>query len=180
MDAFEINKIVGAVLGTLVFVLGLNFLAELVFHSETPEMQGYIIEVAQAPAAGEAEAKQETSLAALLAGADADKGQKVAKKCAACHSFDNGGKNKVGPNLWNIVNRAAGSADGFKYSAAMTEFGGAGTWTFENLDGFLTSPKTLVPKTSMSFAGLKKAPDRANMIAYLRSLSDSPAPLPAE
>lgn len=180
MDSFEFNKIAGAVLGTLVFVMGLNFLTELVFHSEVPENPGYIIEIAEAATGDAAEAPVEVSLAALMAEADADRGQKVAKKCAACHSFDNGGANKVGPNLWNVVNKAAGAVDGFKYSAAMTEYGAEHTWSFEELNAFLASPKKHVSGTSMGFAGLKKPADRANMMAYLRSLSDSPAELPTE
>ena len=108
-----------------------------------------------------------------------DKGKKVARKCAACHSFDEGGANKVGPNLWNVVMRKAGSVEGFKYSSAMTEFGADHSWTFEELNDFLAKPKAHLPGTSMTFAGLKKPDDRADVLAYLRSLSDSPAPLPA-
>ena len=181
MDSFELNKIAGAVLGSLVFVMGLGFVSDLVFHSERPDKPGYLIEVATA-ATGDAakEEVEEVSLAALLADADVGKGEKVVKKCVACHSFDNGGANKVGPNLWDIVNKPAAGVDGFKYSAALTEYGGDNTWSFENLDAFLASPKKTVPKTAMAFAGLKKATDRANVLAYLRSLSDSPAPLPTE
>lgn len=180
MDAFEFNKIAGALLGTLVFVMGANFLTELIFHSAAPEKPGYVIDVAEASTGDAAEAPVEISIASLMAEADADKGVKVAKKCAACHSFDNGGANKVGPNLWNILDRAAGSVSGFKYSAAMTEYGGEHKWTFEELNGFLLKPKAHVSGTSMGFAGLKKPNDRANVMAYLRSLSDSPVPLPTE
>jgi len=185
MDSFEFNKIAGAILGTLVFVMGISFVTELIFHSELPENPGYVIEIAEASTGDEAEATasaaaEEQSVVALLATADVEKGLKVAKKCAACHSFDNGGANKVGPNLWDVVARKAAAVDGFRYSSALTAYGGENSWTYEELDGFLTSPKTHVSGTSMGFAGLKKPEDRANMIAYLRSLSDSPAPLPAE
>lgn len=180
MDSFEFNKIAGAVLGTLVFVMGLNFLTELIFHSGAPETPGYIIETAEASTGDAPEAPVEVSIAALMAEGDAEKGEKVAKKCAACHTFDNGGANKVGPNLWNVVARAAGAVDGFKYSAAMAAYGAEHTWSFEELNAFLASPKKHVSGTSMGFAGLKKPADRADMMAYLRSLADSPAPLPTE
>ena len=115
----------------------------------------------------------------MIGGADPAAGQKAAKKCAACHSFDNGGKNKVGPNLWNIVNRKPATVDGFKYSGALTEYGETTNWTYEALDAYLTNPKTAIPGNKMAFAGLKKPKDRADVLAYLRSLSDSPAELPS-
>lgn len=116
------------------------------------------------------------NIAALLAAADADAGAKISRKCAACHGFDEGGKNKVGPNLWDIVGRAIASGEGYKYSGALSGLGGE--WTYENLDGFLAKPKDFAKGTKMSFAGLKKAEDRANLIAYMRGLSNSPKPLP--
>lgn len=126
-------------------------------------------EEAAAPAVGE-------GIAALLASADADAGAKVSKKCAACHSFDKGGKNKVGPNLWDIVGKAMASTEGFKYSSGLAGMGGE--WSYDNLDTFLTKPKDFVAGTKMSFAGIKDAEDRANLIAFLRGLSDEPKPLP--
>jgi cytochrome c len=103
-------------------------------------------------------------------------GAKVSKKCAACHSFDKDGKNKVGPNLWDIVGKAIAGGEGYKYSGALAELGGE--WTYDSLDAFLTKPKDFAAGTKMSFAGLKKAEDRANLIAFLRSRSDDPKPLP--
>lgn len=114
--------------------------------------------------------------AALLAGADAEAGAKLSKKCSSCHSFDKGGKNKVGPNLWDIVGKAVASGEGFKYSGALSDLGGE--WTYDSLNAFLTRPKDFAPGTKMSFAGLKSADDRANLIAFLRSRSDDPKPLP--
>jgi len=115
----------------------------------------------------------------MIGGLTADDGKKVAKKCAACHSFDEGGKNKIGPPLWGIMNKTAGQAEKFKYSATMKAFGeSGGTWDYATLDGFLANPKGLVPKTKMSFAGLKKEKDRAAILAYMRTLAAEPVPLP--
>ena len=115
--------------------------------------------------------------AALLASADVAKGRKLFKKCVACHTSSDGGKNKVGPNLWNIVNSERGKRAGFGYSKAFKAT--AGNWTYDSLDAFLTKPKAYIKGTRMMFAGVKKARDRAAVIAYLRSLSDAPAPLPS-
>jgi cytochrome c len=114
----------------------------------------------------------------LLASADLAKGEKVGKKCVACHNFNEGGKNKVGPGLYDIVNRPIASVDGFGYSGALKTYAAEKTWTYEELNGFLYKPKAHVKGTSMGFAGLKKTADRANMIGYLRTLAASPAALP--
>jgi cytochrome c len=130
-----------------------------------------------APAAEEAApADNGEGIATLLASADQEAGAKVSKKCGACHSFDKGGPNKVGPNLWDIVGRAVASHEGYSYSGALSDMGGE--WSYESLNAFLTKPKDFVTGTKMSFAGLKSAEDRANLIAFLRSLSDDPKPLP--
>lgn len=185
MDSFELNKIAGAVLLSLLIIMALGVTSDIIFHAETPETPGYAIEVADAGgedhgAAAEA-AVEVVPLSVRLASADVAKGEKVTKKCAACHTFEQGGANKVGPNLYGIVNRHPGSHEGFKYSSSMTEFGSANAeWTFEDLDHFLTKPKDFIPGTSMGFAGLKKPEDRADLLAYLRTLSASPAALPAE
>lgn len=180
MDSFEFNKIAGAVLLAALVAFGLGLLSDIVFEGPEGGAPGYVIEVAEngGEAAGGEEAAQEP-IAALLASADAGAGQGVAKKCAACHNFEKGSGNKVGPALWNIVNRPVAAAEGFNFSDALKAFAEGGTvWDFERLNGFLTAPKKYVSGTSMGFAGLKKPADRADVIAYLRSLADDPAPLP--
>ncbi len=126
------------------------------------------------------ESGAESAFAPAVAAADAAKGEAYAKRCAACHSFDAGGANKVGPNLWNIVNRPVASAPEYNYSDAMVAFseGGAKHWTYDHLSAYLADPKGTVPKNKMVFPGIKKDEDRANVIAYLRTLSESPAELP--
>jgi cytochrome c len=184
MDSYEFNKIAGAVLGTVLLVMGVNTLATELFRVHLPETPGFPVEVAEVDVGhggGEAAAPaDEIPLAALMAEADAGKGETVAKKCAACHTFDNGGANKVGPNLWNIVNRPRASHEGFNYSDAMKAAAESGVaWSFEELFKFLEDPKGDIKGTTMGFAGIKKPGDRADLLAYLRSLSDNPAALPA-
>jgi len=175
MDLYEINKIAGALLFTLLVVLGLGTLSRIIYTPHAPEKPGYLIEVAEEAKGGEEEA-EEVSLASLLASASAEKGEKVAKKCTACHTFDDGGANKVGPNLYGILGRKMASSSGFAYSSAMAEKGGE--WGYEEMSAFLANPKVAIPGTKMAFAGIKKPAQRADLIAYLRSLSASPLPLP--
>lgn len=179
MDSFEFNKIAGAILGTLLLVMGLGIVADAIFSHHELETPGYSVEV---PEEGEATqvaaAPEEEPISILLASASVDDGQSVAKKCASCHNFVEGGANKVGPNLWNVVNAKPGAHDGFKYSSAMQGYGGENVWAYENLNSFLKAPKKYLKGTTMGFAGLKKPADRANLIAYLRTLSNDPAPLP--
>src|SRR5215212_10532787 len=148
MDSFELNKIMGAVLGTLLFVVGLNIFSGILFAPKKPAIPGYDLPVPQEETAGgggQAQA-QEQPLPILLASADATKGQSAAKKCAACHTFDKGGPNKVGPNLWGVVNRPIAEHEGFSYSAALSEKKGQ-AWDYDHLNTFLTSPKTYAPGT---------------------------------
>ena len=181
MDSFELNKMIGAFLATVFLVFTVTLLSDAIFASPPPEKEGYIIAVAE-PTAGEepAEEKGLEPIAPLLAGADVAAGEKAFRKCAACHTVDDGGANKVGPNLWNVVNGPVLHIGGFSYSAAMTEFaaGGSTVWDYENLNGFLKNPRKFVKGTSMGFAGIKKTDERANLIAYLRDQSSNPAPLP--
>lgn len=180
MSSFNLNKIIMAVLLTALAMIGIGGLSEAIFDRTEPENNAYPIEVetasTAAPAAPVEVVEQGPSLAALLAVASPEKGQKVFKKCKACHSSDNGGKNMVGPNLWNIVGRAKGSHAGYGYSDAMKAKGG--DWTYEDLFTFLKKPKDFVPGTKMGFAGLKKSGDRAALLAYLRTFSDAPVALP--
>ncbi|SFH00896.1 cytochrome c [Methylobacterium gossipiicola] len=177
MDSFELNKVAGAALGALLFAVGSGFVAELIYHPKPAGAAGYALPEPQAKAAGAAPEVKAEPLPIRLASASADKGQSAAKKCASCHSFDKGGPNKVGPHLWGVVDRQKAHESGFEYSAALKEKGG--TWTYDELDHFLTNPKGYVAGTKMAFAGIASPTERADVIAYLRTLSDSPAPLPA-
>jgi cytochrome c len=179
MDSFELNKVLGAVLATCLFTLALNIAAGAVFSAPKPEKPGYAIAAAEptadkggaAPAAAPSE-----PIETLLAKASTERGEASAKKCAACHTFDKGGPNRVGPNLYGIVGRKRASHEGFNYSAAMKAKGGE--WTFDELNKFLSGPQGYIPGTSMGFAGLPRATERADVIDYLHTLSDSPMPLP--
>ena len=179
MDSFEINKILGAVLGVLTFVVALGIVSELIFDQEAPEKPGFAVEVAAAPEAGKpAVVEQDPPVESLLASADPAKGESVFKNCAACHTADKGGKNGTGPNLYGVVGGPKTHKDDFTYSAAMKEAAGKGPWTYQALYEYLKSPKAYIPGNTMAFAGLRKPKERADLIAYLRSKSDSPVPLP--
>ncbi len=179
-----INMGVGALLGTIFVLMSVSIASEGIFHSAAPEKEGFTIVAAEGTTEGGAEGAAEaatTPIATLLASADASAGEAVFKKCQACHSGEKGGPNKVGPDLWDIVNRPIAAHEGFSYSAAMKTFaeGGKQVWDFDHLNHFLAAPKKYIAGTAMGFAGLKKDDERANLIAYLRSLSDNPAPLPS-
>jgi cytochrome c len=178
MESFEFNKIAGAVLATGLLVLGLKNLGAEVFHGEAPEKPGFAIEVAEAPpAGGDTKPVAAVSIATLLATADPAKGAAGAKKCGACHDFTKGGPKKIGPNLWDIVEKPIGSAPDFAYSEAVKGMTGK-TWTYDDLNAWLTAPKEFIKGNKMTFAGIKNDADRANVIAYLASLSDAPKPFP--
>jgi cytochrome c len=181
MDSFEFNKIAGVVLGTALAVFGLNELSAAIYHAEAPEKPGYAIEVAAATPeeGGGAEEAPAKPLAEMLKAASAERGVAVAKACAACHDFTKGGPNKQGPNLWDIVDRAHGVHEGFAYSEAMAGLS-AEKWTYEALDKFIAAPKAAIPGTKMAYSGLKSAEKRADLLAYLQSLSDAPKPFPAQ
>jgi cytochrome c len=177
MDGFEINKILGAVLATCLFTLSLNIIAGGIFAPHAPAKPGYEIAVPDAPAGGaQAAVAPAEPIANRLASADLKKGELAAKKCVACHSFEKGGANKVGPNLYGVVGGPRAHAQGFSYSAGMKQAGGQ--WDVESLDKFLANPKAEVKNTSMTFVGIRKPEERADVIAYLNSLADSPKPLP--
>ncbi|WP_375454480.1 c-type cytochrome [uncultured Methylobacterium sp.] len=177
MDSFELNKVAGAVLGVLLFAVGSGFIAELIYHPKPAGTAGYDLPEAKEEAAAAPEAAKVEPIAVRLASANIEKGQGGTKACQACHNFEKGGPNKVGPNLYDVVERRKGGHEGFEYSAGMKEKGGA--WTYADLDGFLENPKTYVKGTKMAYAGIAAPQERGNVIAYLRTLSEAPKPLPA-
>jgi cytochrome c len=177
MDSFELNKIIGAVLGCCLALLSLNILAGSLFAAHPPAKPGYNIVVTEAPAGGPAApAAADEPLPKRLASADVARGEQSAKKCASCHTFDKNGRNLLGPNLRGIVGRAKGSMTGVSYSPAMK--GQKGNWTLEDLDAYIQNPRAMVPGTAMAFPGIPKGSERADLLAYLNNLSDSPQPLP--
>ncbi len=185
MDSLEFNKIAGAFLGTALLVLGLKTFSGEIFRAEAPEKPGLLIEVAEVapPAAaggdtGGGAATPALSLGVLLAKADVAKGQAGSKACMACHSFEKGGANKVGPHLWDVVERPMGSVEGFSYSESFKAMG-AKPWGYDELNAWLKAPKEYIKGTKMAYAGISKDQDRANVIAYLASLADTPKPFPA-
>src|SRR5882672_7637541 len=178
MDSFELNKILGAILGTCILLLVTSFTASAIFAPVKPEKPGFEIAVKEDTHGGESKeaAAPSEPIEKLLQTASVEKGAAAAKKCAACHTFEKGGPNRVGPNLFGIVERARASEAGFNYSAAMKAKGGK--WTYDDLNKFIANPKGFVPGTAMGFAGIPKDSERADVIDYLDTLADSPVPLP--
>ncbi len=180
MDSFEINKIIAAVLMVALFIIGINKLSNLIFYVEKPETPGYAVDIEKAVVSSEktASTKEEdkVDIAALIALGDLSTGEKVFKKCAACHSIVKGGKNNIGPALYNVVGRKVGVISDYKYSKALSGYGKQ--WTFEELNGYLIKPAKWIKGTKMAFAGLRKEKDRASVILYLNQNSDNPLPLP--
>jgi cytochrome c len=182
MDSFEINKIIAAVLLTVLIIIGIGKFTDILFHVEKPKESAYKIEgleVASISASSqEAKTKvvEAVDIKALLAMGDLGHGEKVFKKCSACHLIANGGKNMIGPNLWSVIGRTAGSVSDYKYSKAMVAYGKE--WTFEEMNSYLIKPQAYIKGTKMAFAGLRKEKDRASVILFMNSKSGSPKPLP--
>jgi len=180
MNAYELNKIAGAILGTLTVILGVNAIAHGIFHEEKPEKPGYDVVVKdEKSGGGEAASKGAGGdFHALLASADPAKGEQVAKRCGACHSFGKGEPAKMGPNLYGVVGAKHAHMEGFGYSDPMKKSGG--NWDFDSLNKWLEDPKAYIPGTTMAFAGIKSPEERANLVAYLNKNSDAPKPLPKD
>ena len=180
MDSFEINKIVAAVLIVALLLIGIGKLSEIIFYVEKPKTPGYVVEVEKVAASttqvSSETAEEKIDIAALMAMGDIATGEKVFKKCAACHSIVKGGKNNIGPALYNVVGRKVGSISDYKYSKALSGYNKE--WTIEELNGYLIKPAKWIKGTKMAFAGLRKEKDRASVIKYLNQNSDSPVPLP--
>ena len=181
MDSFELNKIIGAVLLTALIIIGIGKFTDILFHVEKPKESAYKVEgleVASTTASGQEAAKvvEAVDIKALLAMGDLAHGEKVFKKCTACHMIAAGGKNMIGPNLWSVIGRQAGVVSDYKYSKAMVAYGKE--WTFEEMNSYLIKPQAYVKGTKMAFAGLRKEKDRASVIIYMNSKSDSPKALP--
>jgi cytochrome c len=179
MDSFELNKIIAAVLMVALLVIGIGKLSDIIFHVEKPETPGYAVDVEQTIAANTASTEtveEKIDIAALMAMGDIATGEKVFKKCAACHSIVKGGKNNIGPALYNVVGRQIGVVSDYKYSKALSGYGKE--WTFEELNGYLIKPAKWIKGTKMAFAGLRKEKDRASVILYLNQNSDNPLQLP--
>lgn len=176
MSSMEINKMAMAVLIAGIVAMVGGFIARGTVSPAPLEQNAYVVDLGEDAAPAEEVVEEIPSIGELMQVADASAGEGLSRACAACHSFDNGGANRIGPNLWDIVNRPIASAAGFGYSSALSEMGG--DWTYEALDGFLAAPRDWAPGTSMSYSGMRRPEDRANLIAWMRSLSDNPAELP--
>ena len=180
MDSFELNKLIAAILMVALLIIGIGKLSNVIFHVEKPETPGYSVEIEKANVisseVSSQPAEDKIDIAALIAMGDIATGEKVFKKCAACHSIVKGGKNNIGPALYNVVGRDVGAISDYKYSKALAGYGKA--WTFEELNGYLLKPAKWIKGTKMAFAGLRKEKDRASVILYLNQNSDNPLPLP--
>ncbi len=180
MDSFEINKIIAAILLTALIIIGIGKFTDVLFYVEKPKESAYKIEgletSATASSKTEAKVEEKIDIAQLLAMGDLSHGQKVFKKCSACHMIANDGKNMIGPNLWGVIGRQAGSINDYKYSKAMIAYGKE--WSFEEMNSYLIKPQAYIKGTKMAFAGLRKEKDRASVILYMNSKSSNPKPLP--
>ena len=180
MDSFEINKIVAAILLVALLVIGIGKISNIIFFVDKPETPGYVVEVEQVSTNNSQQEsnsiEEKIDISALMAMGDVVTGEKVFKKCAACHSIVKGGKNNIGPALYNVVGRQVGSISDYKYSKALSGYNKE--WTIEELNGYLIKPAKWIKGTKMAFAGLRKEKDRASVIKYLNQNSDNPIPLP--
>ena len=173
MNSFEINKIITAILVTVLVVFGIGKISDIIFDKDKTDVVAYKVEAPEGEAL-QASAESSVDITALLAMGDIAHGEKVYKKCKACHSIKQGGGNKIGPALWNVIFRPVGSVTDYKYSKALSSYGKE--WTWEEMNGFLIKPSKWIPNNKMGFAGLKSEKDRASVILYMNSMSDNPLP----
>ena len=176
MDSFEINKIVAALIVVFLLVFGIGKVSDIVFYVEKPSSSAYKVEMSTATSSQDTGTIQSVDISALLALGTVEHGQKVFKKCSACHSIKKGGRNNIGPALYGVLGRNMGALEDYKYSKALIAFGK--DWTFEEMNNFLIKPTSYIKGTKMAFAGLKKEKDRASVILYMNSNADSPLDLP--
>ena len=177
MDGFELNKIIAAILATVVVVFGINKVTDIIFIPDKPQQSAYKVEkIEPALASASNTGQAAVGISELLAMGTVEHGEKVFKRCSACHMIAAGGKSMIGPNLWNIIGKKTGVASGYKYSKALAAYGK--DWTFAEMNGFLIKPSAHIKGTKMAFAGLKKEKDRASVILYMNSKSDKPLPTP--
>ena len=179
MDSFEVNKIIAAVLLIALIVIGIGKISDIAFHVEKPERSAYKVEIQETNSISISNTEklmEKVDIDALLALGDISPGEKVFKKCAACHLVNKGGENKIGPALYGVLGRKVASKEDYKYSKAMASYDK--NWTFEEMNGYLKKPQTYIKGTKMAFAGLRKEKDRASVILYLNQNSDNPIPLP--
>ena len=175
MNSFEINKIITAILVTILVVFGIGKISDIIFDKNDKNIVAYKVEAPEGEAV-QASAESSVDISALLAMGDVAHGEKVYKKCKACHSIKQGGGNKIGPALWNVIFRPVGSITDYKYSKALSSYGKE--WNWEEMNGFLIKPSKWIPNNKMGFAGLKSEKDRASVILYLNQNSDNSRPLP--
>ena len=177
MDGFELNKIIAAILATVVVVFGINKVTDIIFTPDKPQQSAYKVEKLEPTLASASNTGQApVGVKELLAMGTIEHGEKVFKRCSACHMIAAGGKNMIGPNLWSILGKKTGASSGYKYSKALAAYGKE--WSFAEMNGFLIKPSAHIKGTKMAFAGLKKEKDRASVILYMNSKSDKPLPTP--
>ena len=179
MDSFEVNKIIAAILLVALIIIGIGKISDVAFHTDKPEKSAYKVETLESSSVTETKTKEvveKVDIAALLALGDINHGEKVFKKCSACHLVNKGGDNKIGPALYGVLGRKVASIESYKYSKAMAGYNKE--WTFEEMNGYLKKPQRYIKGTKMAFAGLRKEKDRASVILYLNKNSDNPLPLP--
>ena len=181
MDSFEINKIIASILLVALLIIGISKISNVIFKVEKLERSAYKVEIPDSGVKeiGDEKSKQveeKVDISALMALADINHGEKVFKKCSACHSIEAGGGNNIGPALYNVVGRKIAAIEDYKYSKALINY--KKNWSFEELNGFLIKPQKWIKGTKMAYAGLRKEKDRASVILYLNKYSDNPLPLP--